>query len=103
MARKTTVNSTNRSKKTGASTAPAVVPVALEVPKNAPPANMVPGNVPADVPVNLEEEIRRRAYELYMQRSATAGGKSGNEHQDWLLAENEVRSRHGRLARHTTA
>jgi hypothetical protein len=38
---------------------------------------------------NLQEEIRRRAYELYLQR----GGVPGNENQDWLVAEQEVRSR----------
>src|SRR5258708_2639809 len=38
---------------------------------------------------NLQEEIRRRAYELYLQR----GGMPGNESQDWLVAEPEVRSR----------
>ncbi len=42
------------------------------------------------VPVsNLEEEIRRRAYEIYLERGATPG----NENQDWLIAEQEVRSR----------
>ena len=39
---------------------------------------------------NLQEQIRRRAYELYLQR----GGVPGNENQDWLVAEQEVRSRH---------
>src|ERR1039458_4904777 len=71
MARKTTGNTTtNRSKKTEASIVPAavqVVPAAVqvapEVRKNAKPANLVP--------VNLEEEIRCRAYELYLQRRGT--------------------------------
>jgi len=102
MARKTTGNTTTRSKKTVVSVPPAAVQVAPEVPWDGKPANMVPGNIPANVPVNLEEEIRRRAYELYLQR-ATAGGESGNEDQDWLIAEREIRSRYGRLARHTTA
>ncbi len=46
--------------------------------------------VPSPKPTNgnLEEEIRRRAYELYLQR----GGVPGNENQDWLVAEQEVRS-----------
>ncbi len=68
----------------------------------------VPGNVPSisvNPPVNLEEEIRRRAYELYLQRRATAGAENGkgDENQDWLIAESEIRSRYNRLARHTTA
>ncbi|MGD0415675.1 MAG: DUF2934 domain-containing protein [Terriglobales bacterium] len=102
MARKTTGNATTRSKKTGAAVPPAAVQVTPEVPQDGKPTKMVPGNVPANVPVNLEEEIRRRAYELYLQR-ATAGGESGNEDQDWLIAEREIRSRHDKLARHTTA
>jgi hypothetical protein len=35
----------------------------------------------------LEERIRRRAYELYVQR----GNQLGNELDDWLQAEEEVR------------
>ena len=42
------------------------------------------------VPINLEEEIRRRAYEIYVQRGSAPGG----ENEDWLTAEREVRSRY---------
>lgn len=42
------------------------------------------------VPINLEDEIRRRAYEIYEQRGAV----SGNEADDWLTAEREVRQRY---------
>jgi hypothetical protein len=42
------------------------------------------------VPINLEDEIRRRAYELYQQR----GAGSGSEADDWLSAEREVRQRY---------
>jgi len=94
MARKTTGNgTTNRSKKTGASIPPAVVEVAPEVRRNAKPSNLVP--------VNLEEEIRRRAYELYLQRRTTAGGENGSENQDWLIAEREIRLRYGNQERRT--
>ena len=41
-------------------------------------------------PINLEDEIRRRAYELYKQRG-TATGSAG---EDWLAAEREVRQRY---------
>jgi len=34
----------------------------------------------------LEERIRRRAYELYVQR----GSQSGSELDDWLQAEEEI-------------
>lgn len=39
---------------------------------------------------NLDEEIRRRAYELFLQRN----GKGGDPNRDWLAAENEVKARH---------
>jgi hypothetical protein len=42
------------------------------------------------VPFSLEEEIRRRAFELYMQRGAT----SGSETDDWLVAEREILDRY---------
>src|SRR5208282_4217103 len=42
------------------------------------------------VPINLEDEIRRRAYELYLQR----GTASGSEAEDWLTAEREVKQRY---------
>jgi hypothetical protein len=34
----------------------------------------------------LEEQIQRRAYELYVQR----GNQSGSELDDWLQAEEEI-------------
>jgi hypothetical protein len=108
MARKTTENATTiRGKKTGVTVPAVAVQGALEVHKevhkevrkDGRPSNVVPINVP----INLEEEIRRRAYELYLERRATAGGETGNgdESQDWLSAEREVRSRHGNQERHT--
>jgi hypothetical protein len=39
---------------------------------------------------SVEEQIRRRAYELFLQR----GGHGGSPEQDWLQAEAEVRARH---------
>lgn len=40
--------------------------------------------------VDLEVEIRVRAYELYAQR----GFMPGDERQDWLRAEQEVKAKH---------
>jgi len=40
--------------------------------------------------VNLEPEIRLRAYEIYEQRGCT----SGSEEQDWIDAEREVLARY---------
>jgi hypothetical protein len=42
------------------------------------------------VPMNLEDEIRRRAYDLSKQR----GFESGHETEDWLTAEREVLQRY---------
>ena len=42
------------------------------------------------VPINLEDEIRRRAYELYQQRQPGAG----SEADDWFAAEREVMQRY---------
>jgi hypothetical protein len=55
----------------------------LEVAKPEPRKNVVP--------INLEDEIRRRAYELYEQRGNSTGG---SETEDWLTAESEVRQRY---------
>ena len=38
----------------------------------------------------FEERIRRRAYELYVQR----GQQSGQELDDWIRAESEIRRAH---------
>jgi hypothetical protein len=40
--------------------------------------------------INLEAEIRRRAYELYEQRGCTPG----HENDDWFVAEREVAARY---------
>jgi hypothetical protein len=42
------------------------------------------------VPINLEDEIRRRAFELYEQRDSGAGSES----DDWFAAEREVMQRY---------
>ena len=51
------------------------------------PAPEVRKNV---VPINLDEQIRRRAYELWEQR----GYEPGHETEHWLLAESEILSRY---------
>jgi hypothetical protein len=42
------------------------------------------------IPINMEDEIRRRAYEIFQQR----GQASGGEAEDWLAAEREVMQRY---------
>jgi hypothetical protein len=66
--------------------------VRKDVPRNGTPANYVPVSLAS---ANIEEQIRHRAYELYLQRRATAGGESGDQNQDWLIAEREIRSSRG--------
>ncbi|HZP24473.1 MAG TPA: DUF2934 domain-containing protein [Terriglobales bacterium] len=39
---------------------------------------------------NLEEQIRLRAYQLYLQR----GGRGGSPEQDWLRAKEEICGQH---------
>jgi preprotein translocase subunit SecD len=71
-------------------------------------ANVVAAGVPtASAPAAIEEQIRRRAYELYLERRATAGMANGNgysygdENQDWLIAEREIRSRQENQGHHS--
>jgi hypothetical protein len=49
------------------------------------------------VPINLDEEIRRRAYELWEQR----GHEPGHENEHWLLAEQEITSRYNGQRQHS--
>jgi hypothetical protein len=42
------------------------------------------------IPINLEDEIRRRAYELYQQRQPNPG----SEADDWFTAEREIMQRY---------
>lgn len=102
MVRKTTESSTaKRSKKPEVPVPPATMEAAPAIRKevrkgerkNGKPAQVIPTN--GTVNLSLEEEIRRRAYELYLERRATAGGDNGDESQDWLIAEREIRSRLG--------
>jgi DUF2934 family protein len=46
--------------------------------------------VKKNAPLDLEEEIRRRAYELFERR----GCIPGYENEDWLVAEREVMARY---------
>jgi len=86
--------------KAGASTTPAEAASAIKATPQTPEAKVTPEPRKLEVvkheprknvlPINIEEEIRRRAYELYQQRGASAG----SEAQDWLTAEREVRQRY---------
>jgi hypothetical protein len=76
--------------KTGRSTTPATPPTATNITpinRKGSVENVAPEGKKANG--NLDEEIRRRAYELYQER----GGEHGREHEDWFRAETEVRAR----------
>ncbi len=60
--------------------------------KRAAKAMAAPSNLAVMPPVNLDEEIRKRAYEIYQER----GGNHGLDQDDWYRAEQEVRARFGR-------
>lgn len=47
---------------------------------------------PAAPPSALEEKIRQRAYELFLER----GGEDGYAEEDWIRAEAEVLGHSGR-------
>jgi Protein of unknown function (DUF2934) len=91
MARKTTGITSPRSKKTGmpeesAAMQPSAPPAAPERQMTA----VIAGNGGKKSNANLDEEIRRRAYELYLERN----GAAGDPNRDWFIAEREVRARH---------
>jgi DUF2934 family protein len=55
------------------------------------PVSVLKPKSPSEDLARMEEEIRRRAYQLYEER----GGQHGSDQDDWLRAETEVRSRFG--------
>jgi hypothetical protein len=77
MARKPNGNSSSGRNKPAKTAPPAGLSVVPEVRKNV-------------VPISPDEEIRRRAYEIYLER----GGAPGNQNDDWAAAEREVRTRY---------
>jgi len=94
MARKTTGSTSTRSKKIAPTTEsatvqPGPVPVAPQVLGMA-PTSIAPKTIVNKPILNLDEEIRHRAYELYLQRN----GSGGDPNADWFTAEREVRARH---------
>jgi hypothetical protein len=100
MAKEKTTRTTTRSKK-AAIEAPVVPAAAVEAaaPEAAPVVTKTavrktivrkPEVKAPVIPINVDEEIRRRAYELSEKR----GFVPGHEAEDWLAAEQEVISRY---------
>jgi Protein of unknown function (DUF2934) len=56
--------------------------------------NQVPAGQSTALPADIENEIRLRAYELYVER----GCEPGHEEEDWITAEKEVAARHSLLS-----
>src|ERR1700723_3404293 len=63
-----------------------------EIRSNVTPINVAPSKPAAKKSsnVNFDKEIRRRAYELFLERRGAAGDPTA----DWFIAEHEVRARH---------
>ena len=60
-------------------------------PINSYPSATISENLPtSSTQASMEEEIRRRAYELYEER----GRQHGFEQEDWTRAEAEIRSKY---------
>jgi hypothetical protein len=57
-----------------------------EFPKKSRDASLDPQEIGLQE-IDLQEEVRRRAYQIYEER----GGLNGSALQDWLQAEAEVR------------
>ena len=76
-------------KRPEAATAAAARPEPPEVPKRPALVATMPAH---HTPANAEEEIRRRAYELYEQE----GRQHGRDREHWLRAEAEVLGRKAR-------
>ena len=95
MARKPTGSTAAPRKRKATATAEtsAVQPVSEQVSPEIGLTSAVTEPALKKVEVNLDEEIRRRAYEIYLQRN----GAPGDPHMDWLVAEREVRSRQNGL------
>jgi Protein of unknown function (DUF2934) len=96
MPRKSTGSTAIRSKKTAPATEvatgqPTPVQSGPDIVKNALATVVAASQTRVNTTqANLDEEIRRRAYELYLQRN----GKAGDPNRDWFVAEREVRARH---------
>ncbi len=82
-----------RRRKANVPVGPASAPPAPQTPTTAAPAAAADvARTTAAQAAPTMEEIARRAYEIYLQR----GGQHGQDMNDWLAAERELRARRGR-------
>ena len=83
---------TPRTPKNGAAVQTPLVTAAAETQPEIKDLKKVQPEVRKNIfPINLDEEIRRRAYELWEQN----GHEAGHETEHWLLAETEILTRYG--------
>lgn len=76
----------NGAVETSLTVAPEAIP-ATATPVIASSATATPEAMPrVEAKLNVEEQIRLRAYHLYLQR----GGRGGSPEQDWLRAKEEI-------------
>src|SRR5258708_15341947 len=71
---------------------PAAIVAAASVMPNTPQAK--PRSKAKSMQVSIEDIIRLRAYEIYLQRGATPG----NPHEDWHVAAPQARAHFGQEA-----
>ena len=57
-----------------------------QIPQTSKANNVVSSTPEPKLNLSVEDQIRERAYELYLQR----GSREGNAEQDWLDAEYEI-------------
>ena len=88
-----TTRKSTSAKKTSAQKPAEVTPISSVNRAAAGDTSIAPDNTPAtQVHPGIEDEIRRRAYELYEQR----GRNDGQHHDDWARAETEILSKYQR-------
>jgi len=61
------------------------------------PSTLSPKSDEPTVLIPIDQQIRRRAYELYEQRGRT----NGHDLDDWLQAEREIKARRRTRQRHS--
>jgi len=90
MPRKSTGSTTTRSKKATASQSVVMPATVGNSQEDVSKSVAVPAIAADQTGANFDEEVRFRAYELYLQRN----GSDGDPNSDWFMAEQEVRARH---------
>ena len=92
---------TNTSSRTNGSTTPETVTTTAEMQAAQPELKEIKRTLSEVrqnvIPINLDEEIRRRAYELWEQR----GHEPGHENEHWLIAEQEIAARYNVQRQHS--